>query len=65
MLVLTRNYGERICIFVPGFEEIIIQVNSIKHNQVRLGISAPSSVKILREELKLIEELKGDPEQQK
>lgn len=65
MLVLTRNYGERICIFVPGFEEIIIQVNSIKHNQVRLGISAPSSVKILREELKLIEELKGDSEPQK
>jgi carbon storage regulator len=47
MLVLSRKLGERIVIS----DEIVIEVLQIKGNQVRLGVSAPSGVRILREEL--------------
>jgi len=47
MLVLSRKIGERIVIS----DEIVIEVLQIKGNQVRLGVSAPSGVRILREEL--------------
>ena len=47
MLVLSRKLGERIVIN----NDIVIEVLSIKGNQIRLGINAPSGVRILREEL--------------
>ena len=47
MLVLSRKLGERIVIDA----DIVIEVLSIKGNQIRLGINAPSGVRILREEL--------------
>jgi carbon storage regulator len=47
MLVLSRKIGERIVIS----DEIVIEVLQIKGNQVRLGVTAPSGVRILREEL--------------
>ena len=47
MLVLTRKQGER---FVIG-NDILVTVVSVKGNKVRIGISAPEDVSILREEL--------------
>ncbi len=47
MLVLTRRVGEEIVIG----EDIRIQVVEIQRGRVRLGISAPGDVHILRAEL--------------
>jgi carbon storage regulator len=47
MLVLTRRIGEEIV--VAG--NIRIKVLVLKGNQVRLGIEAPASVTVVREEL--------------
>lgn len=47
MLVLTRKSEESIRIG----EDIKITILEIKGNQVRLGIDAPSGVRIYREEL--------------
>ena len=47
MLVLTRRPGQRIVID----DNIVVSVVSLKNGQVRLGIDAPHSVHIVREEL--------------
>ena len=47
MLLLTRNTGKSI-VLDGG---IVVTVLGVKGNQVRLGISAPSSVDIHREEI--------------
>jgi carbon storage regulator len=54
MLVLTRKLGEAITIG----EKIRITVLALKGNQVKLGIEAPSTTKVHREEIyeKIVEE---------
>ena len=47
MLILTRRTNESILIG----DNIKITVAAINGNQVRIGISAPKEVKVLREEL--------------
>ncbi|MFC1591860.1 carbon storage regulator CsrA [Thermodesulfobacteriota bacterium] len=47
MLVLTRKVGEKIQIG----DDITILIMEIKGKQVRLGIDAPSDVKVHREEI--------------
>jgi carbon storage regulator len=47
MLILTRSPGTAIHIG----DEIIVTVLSVSGQQVKIGISAPPSTKILREEL--------------
>jgi carbon storage regulator len=47
MLVLSRKPGEKI---VLG-SDVTVTVVEIKGNQVRIGIEAPSEVRILRAEL--------------
>jgi carbon storage regulator len=47
MLVLTRKVGERIVID----HNIVVEVVEVIGNRVRLGIQAPSTITILREEL--------------
>lgn len=47
MLVLTRKPGQSVFIG----DEIKITLHSIRGNQVRLGIDAPSDVRIYREEI--------------
>lgn len=47
MLVLTRRPGQRIVID----DTIVVSVVSLKNGQVRLGIDAPPSIHIVREEL--------------
>lgn len=57
MLVLTRKPGQSVYIG----DEIKITLHGIRGNQVRIGIEAPSSVKIYREEiyLQILEENKS------
>jgi carbon storage regulator len=47
MLVLSRKIGERIIIN----DSITVEVLQIVGNRVRLGVSAPEGVPIMREEL--------------
>ena len=47
MLVLSRKAGERILIG----EDIVINIVRIGPNTVKIGIEAPRSVNIIREEL--------------
>jgi carbon storage regulator len=56
MLVLTRKSGETITIG----ENIEVKVLSIKGGQVRIGIDAPKSVSITREEVLLKQQPKTD-----
>jgi carbon storage regulator len=57
MLVLSRKPGERV--LVPDCQ-LSIAVLAIEGNRVRLGISAPASLAVYREELWL--ELHRPPE---
>ena len=47
MLVLSRKLGEKIVIG----DSIVLTVVKIDRNQIRLGIEAPPSVAIYREEI--------------
>ena len=47
MLVLTRKIGEKLIIG----DEIVVQVLSVSGDQVKIGIQAPSSVSIHRNEV--------------
>lgn len=61
MLVLTRKKGERIMIG----NDIIITVVELQPGKVRLGIEAPRSMAVYREELlpvKTPEQSPADPE---
>lgn len=48
MLILTRRVGETIMI---GGEEVTVTILGVKGNQVRVGIKAPQSVGVHREEI--------------
>lgn len=56
MLVLTRKSGESLIIG----DEVTITVVEVRGNQVKIGIDAPESVKVYREELlrKIVKENK-------
>ena len=47
MLILTRKVGERLIIG----DDIAVTVLSVKGNQVRVGVQAPSSIAVHREEI--------------
>lgn len=47
MLVLSRKIGEKILIG----DNIVLTVVKIDRNQIRLGIEAPSDVRVFREEI--------------
>jgi len=47
MLVLLRKVGQKIMIS----DDIVIEVLSIDHGKVRLGITAPPAVPVNREEI--------------
>jgi carbon storage regulator CsrA len=50
MLVLARALGQRICIRLPE-GEVVVEVCKIDGGRVSLGISAPRSINVAREEL--------------
>ena len=47
MLILTRRVGETVMIG----NEVTVTVLGVKGNQVRLGVNAPKSVSVQREEI--------------
>lgn len=47
MLVLTRKIGEKVVID----DNIIIEVVEVRGNRVKIGVSAPDYLSIIREEL--------------
>jgi carbon storage regulator len=47
MLIVTRRIGERIMIG----SDVTVTVLGVKGNQVRLGVDAPKSVPVHREEI--------------
>lgn len=47
MLVLTRRPGESIVIG----QDVVVTVLEVRHDQVRIGIDAPRSVQVHREEV--------------
>ena len=49
MLILTRKIGESLIIG----DDVKIQILGINGNQIRVGIAAPSTVKVHREEIYL------------
>ena len=54
MLVISRKNGEQIHIG----DDIVIKVVETRHGKVRIGVSAPSHVRVLRKEL--VERSSGD-----
>ena len=48
MLVLTRTIGEKL---IVNNGEIKVSILEVKGNQVRIGIDAPKSVSVHREEI--------------
>jgi carbon storage regulator len=55
MLVLTRKLGQRLMIG----DNVVVTVLSLHNGQVRLGIEAPRSISIRREELEAIPALEA------
>ena len=47
MLILTRRVGEAVVIG----EEVTVTVLGVKGNQVRIGVNAPKSVTVHRDEI--------------
>jgi carbon storage regulator len=47
MLILTRRVGESLIIG----DDVVVNVLSVKGNQVRIGIDAPKHVSVHREEI--------------
>jgi carbon storage regulator len=47
MLVLSRKLGERVIIA----DAVVVTVTQIERGRVRLGIEAPATVRVVREEL--------------
>lgn len=48
MLILTRRIGERLVIG----DDIVVEVLGVKGNQVRIGVDAPASTRVDREEIR-------------
>lgn len=59
MLILTRRVGETVMIG----NDVTVTVLGVKGNQVRVGINAPKSVAVHREEIyeRIKREQQGDP----
>jgi carbon storage regulator len=54
MLILTRRVGESLMIG----EDVTVTVLGVKGNQVRIGVAAPKTVTVHREEI--FERIKGE-----
>jgi len=47
VLIITRRAGEKLMIG----EDVVVEIMEIVGNQVRLGIQAPQSIRVYREEI--------------
>lgn len=63
MLILTRRVGETVMIG----DEVTITILGVKGNQVRVGINAPKSVAVHREEIyeRIKREQQGEADKKK
>jgi len=59
MLILTRNIGELVCIG----DDVKVTVLGVRGHQVRLGIEAPRSMIVDREEIRERRLADGNPNQ--
>lgn len=59
MLILTRRVGEAVVIG----EEVTVTVLGVKGNQVRIGVNAPKSVSVHRDEI--FERIKNERESER
>ncbi len=59
MLILTRRVGETLMVG----DEVTVTVMGVKGNQVRLGVNAPKSVAVHREEI--YKRIQDEEQQQK
>lgn len=57
MLVVGRKSGERIICTLPDGETITVTLCRVEIGKARIGITAPASVNVLREELILKHEI--------
>jgi carbon storage regulator len=62
MLILTRRVGETLMIG----DEVTVTVLGVKGNQVRIGVNAPKTVSVHREEIyeRIRQEREGQPPEQ-
>ena len=60
MLCLTRTLGEKIVIG-EGENAIVVEVVAIQYGRIRLGITAPKEIPIMREEV--LRKLQGGTDQ--
>ena len=51
MLVLTRKENESIEITLPDGQQLTVMVTEVERGRARIGIEAPTEIKILRSEL--------------
>ena len=51
MLVLTRKKGQKVYLDVDKNTRIEVMITEIERGQVRVGITAPETIKIMRGEL--------------
>lgn len=51
MLVLTRRFGEKICISDEKGTIAEVMILEVRGNQVRIGVTADTSIAIDREEI--------------
>jgi carbon storage regulator CsrA len=56
MLVLTRKPGQKLMVG----DNVVVTVLSLRNGQVRIGIEAPRSISIRREELEVLPEVGDD-----
>jgi carbon storage regulator len=52
MLIVRRRVGESIRIG----DEIVVEILEVAHNRVKLGITAPKDVRVLRTEMEITRE---------
>ena len=62
MLILTRNEGERVELLgVSGIRLGTIVVERVRRNAVKLGFEFEDYIRIVRSELKPLDETQGEP----
>lgn len=57
MLVVTRKVGESVKVLIGNGRIVTIKVFKSNRKQVRLGIKAPSDIKVLRGELEEVRDV--------
>lgn len=62
MLIIDRRLGDRIVISLPGGREVVVEVLFMRRDKVKLGVQAPRSVPVWRQELLPVQPEKKDAE---